>query len=81
MCLLALRLICGCLAWGGTALARGALAAHRLVRAGATDPLFAGRIALAQFFAEHIATAASRLERSIMDGAGSVHAAADVFAL
>jgi hypothetical protein len=69
------------LARGGTALARGALAAHRLVSTGATDPLLAARIALARFFAENIATSATGLERNIIEGAGSVHAAADAFAL
>jgi alkylation response protein AidB-like acyl-CoA dehydrogenase len=66
---------------GGTALARGALAAHRLLGGGATDPMLAGRIALARFFAEHIATGASGLERNILDGAGAVRGAAQAFAL
>jgi acyl-CoA dehydrogenase len=69
------------LARGGTALARGALSAHRLMSTGASDPLLAARIALARFFAENIATGASGLERNITEGAGSVHAAADAFAL
>ncbi|WP_020176634.1 acyl-CoA dehydrogenase [Methyloferula stellata] len=69
------------LARGGTALARGALSAHRLMSRGASDPLLAARIALARFFAENIATGASGLERNITEGAGSVHAAADAFAL
>jgi acyl-CoA dehydrogenase len=66
---------------GGTALARGALAAHRLMGAGATDPYLAAHIALARFFAENIATGASGLQRNIMEGADSVHAAASVFGL
>jgi 3-(methylsulfanyl)propanoyl-CoA dehydrogenase len=66
---------------GGTALARGALAAHRLMGTGDRDPSLAARIAWARFFAENIATGAGGLERNIMDGAASVHGAADAFAL
>ena len=64
------------LARGGTALAKGALAAHRLVVAGDSDPALRGRIATARFFAENIATGAGGLERSVTRGAGSVHAGA-----
>jgi alkylation response protein AidB-like acyl-CoA dehydrogenase len=66
---------------GGTALARGALVAHRLMSMGESTPMLGARIAVARFFAEHIAVGASGLERSILEGAGSVHAAASVFAV
>jgi acyl-CoA dehydrogenase len=62
------------LARGGTALARGALAAHRNLGKGANDPHLATRIATARFFAEHIASGATGLELSVTRGAGSVHA-------
>ena len=65
---------------GGTALAQGALAAHRQMGAGASDPMLSAHVALAQFFAENIATGAGGLARNIIDGAGSVHAAAEAFA-
>ena len=55
------------LARGGTGLAMLALAAHREDSA---DP--AGRVALARFFAENIAPAASGLERAVVSGALSV---------
>jgi len=61
---------------GGTALARGALAAHRLLSAGESDPALPARIATARFFAENIATGAGGLELSITQGAGAVHAGA-----
>jgi alkylation response protein AidB-like acyl-CoA dehydrogenase len=54
---------------GGALLADEALAASR--HAGDA----AGRIALARFFAEHLAAAASSLEREVVDGAGSVNGA------
>jgi acyl-CoA dehydrogenase len=59
---------------GGTALARGALAAQRLILAGDEDPALLRRIIVARFFAEHIASGAGGLELSIRDGAASVHA-------
>jgi hypothetical protein len=62
------------LARGGTALARGALAAHRLALAGKSDSALPARIATARFFAENIAVGASGLERDVTRGAGSVHA-------
>jgi acyl-CoA dehydrogenase len=61
---------------GGTALARGALAAHRLADAGDGDPALAARIATARFFAENIAIGAGGLERDVTRGASSVHAGA-----
>ena len=64
------------LARGGTALARGALAAHRLSAVGESDPTWLGRIATARFFAENIAVGAGGLEREVTRGAGSVHASA-----
>lgn len=68
------------IARGGAAFARGALAAHRLAVSGNSDPLLPERITMARFFAENIATGACGLEREITRGAGSVHAAAAVFA-
>lgn len=61
---------------GGTALARGALAAHGLTSRGETDPALPARIAIARFFAENIATGAQGLEFDVVRGAGSVHAGA-----
>jgi hypothetical protein len=61
---------------GGTALARGAFAAHRLSRTGNSDCALPARIATARFFAENIATGAGGLERDVTRGAGSVHAGA-----
>ena len=62
------------LARGGTALARRALTAARLGAAGHSDRSLEGHIVTARFFAEHVATAASGLEFSILKGAGSVEA-------
>ncbi len=64
------------IARGGTLLARGALAAHRLASAGSRDPHLAARIATARFFAENIAPAAYGAEREVTRGAGSVLASA-----
>jgi acyl-CoA dehydrogenase len=61
---------------GGTALARGAFAAHRLSRTGKSDCALPARIATARFFAENIAAHAGGLERDVTRGAGSVHAGA-----
>jgi len=66
---------------GGSTLARGALAAHRLACDGATDPALAARIATARFFAENIATGAGGLELSVVHGAGSVNAGAFALAI
>jgi acyl-CoA dehydrogenase len=60
---------------GGTGLAEIAMAAHGARNSGETDPAHAGRIAVARFFAENIATGAGGLERTVTEGAGSVHAA------
>ncbi len=60
---------------GGTGLAEIAMAAHRSRNDGETDPAHAARIAVARFFAENIATGAGGLERTVTEGAGSVHAA------
>jgi hypothetical protein len=60
---------------GGTALAETAMAAHAARVSGESDPAHAGRIAVARFFAENIATGAGGLERTVTEGAGSVHAA------
>jgi alkylation response protein AidB-like acyl-CoA dehydrogenase len=57
---------------GGTLLAEEALAATRLPgNTGAP-----ARIAIARFFAEHLAPASGGLEREVIDGAGSVNDAA-----
>jgi hypothetical protein len=55
------------LASGGVYLARGALA---VVREGASDD--AGRIAIARFFAENLATAAPGLADTVTTGADTV---------
>jgi acyl-CoA dehydrogenase len=60
---------------GGTGLAEIAMAAHAARNSGESDPAHAGRIAVARFFAENIATGAGGLERIVTEGAGSVHAA------
>ena len=65
---------------GGTALARGALAAHRRALAGDSDPALPVRIATARFFSENIAAGASGLEREVTGGAGSVLAGAAMLA-
>jgi acyl-CoA dehydrogenase len=64
------------IARGGTLLARGALAAHRLSSAGSSDPLLAARTAAARFFAENIAPSAHSLEREVTRGAASLLAGA-----
>jgi acyl-CoA dehydrogenase len=51
-------------------LAEEALAATRLPAEAAADP--AARIAIARFFAEHIAVQARGLERAVIEGADSV---------
>ncbi len=56
---------------GGALLAEQALAAARM----ASDGSAPARIALARFFAEHLAVAAGGLERSVTEGAASVNAA------
>jgi alkylation response protein AidB-like acyl-CoA dehydrogenase len=58
------------LALGGVCLARAGLAAQGLARQG--DPSQLGRVALARFFAEHIASAAPGLESAIRSGAGAL---------
>jgi alkylation response protein AidB-like acyl-CoA dehydrogenase len=55
---------------GGTLLAEEALAATRLPAEAAANA--AARIALARFFAEHIAVQARGLERAVIEGADSV---------
>ena len=52
-----------------------ALAGHAARTRGETDPAMAAHLAVARFFAENIATGASGLERTVTQGAGSVHAA------
>jgi acyl-CoA dehydrogenase len=58
---------------GGALLAEEALAASRLPADTAADP--AARIAIARFFAEHVAVQARGLERTVIEGADSVIAA------
>ena len=65
------------IARGGSLLAKGALAAHRLAHAGNGDPLMAARITAARFFAENIAPAAHGLAYEVTRGAGSVLAGAE----
>jgi alkylation response protein AidB-like acyl-CoA dehydrogenase len=60
-------------AQGTAALAEMALAAQAQSGNGDADPAHAGRIGLARFFAENIATGASGLETAITAGAASVH--------
>ncbi len=60
------------LALGGAFLAEEALAAMRLAGNGA-DP--AGRVAVARFFAENLAVQAGALERTVTEGADSIHMA------
>jgi len=57
-------------ATGGAMLAEEALAAVRL----GADP--DGRVAIARFFAEHLAPIATGLEREVIEGAGSINDAA-----
>jgi len=65
---------------GGTALARGALAAHRMALAGDGDSALLRRIAVARFFAEHVASGAGGLELSVREGAASVLSGSAVLA-
>ncbi|MGD0722827.1 MAG: acyl-CoA dehydrogenase [Roseiarcus sp.] len=58
------------LALGGACLARAGLAAQRLRRDGDASQI--GRVALARFFAEKIATGAPGLEEAIGSGAGAL---------
>jgi alkylation response protein AidB-like acyl-CoA dehydrogenase len=62
------------LAAGGCFLAEQALAARTAMAAGDTNPRHATRIADARFFAENLASAASGLETTILEGADSVNA-------
>jgi hypothetical protein len=63
------------LAQGGVSLAEEAL-----VSLSGEDPRGSMRVATARFFAEHLAPEAVALERTVVDGAGAVEAAAAVFA-
>jgi acyl-CoA dehydrogenase len=60
------------LAQGGAALAKGALAANAVAKAGATDPAHAARVALCRFFAENLVPAARGLEEAVVSGASFV---------
>jgi acyl-CoA dehydrogenase len=68
------------LAQGTASLAEEALAAHAETRKGDCDPAHVGRIGLARFFAENIATGATGLEAAITAGAASVRDAASALA-
>ncbi len=68
------------LAQGTASLAEVALAAHAQARDGDSNPAHAGRIGLARFFAENIATGATGLEAAITAGGASVHDAASALA-
>src|SRR5215203_3640016 len=60
------------LAQGGAALAKAALAANAAVKAGATDPAHAARVALCRFFAENLVPACRGLEEAVVSGASFV---------
>jgi len=62
-------------AQGAASLAETALAAHAQAAKGDSDPAHGGRVALARFFAENVATSALGLEPAITSGAASVHEA------
>jgi acyl-CoA dehydrogenase len=62
-------------AQGAASLAETALAAHAQASKGDSDPAHGGRVALARFFAENLATSALGLEPAITAGAASVHEA------
>ncbi len=64
------------LAQGTASLAEMALAAHAAAGKGEADPAHAGRVGLARFFAENVATGASGLEAAITTGAASLQDAA-----
>ncbi len=57
----------------GLSLGTMALAAQRLKVGGDTDPAHASRIAMARFFADHVASTAPGLETSVTQGAASIH--------
>jgi acyl-CoA dehydrogenase len=63
------------LAAGGCALAEEALAARRVDSANGAGANAAGRIAVARFFADAVATASAGLERTIIEGADAVNGA------
>ncbi|SED18807.1 Acyl-CoA dehydrogenase [Rhizobiales bacterium GAS188] len=63
------------IAQGAASLAETALAAHASLSKGDTDPAQSGRIAIARFFAENVATGASGLETAVTAGAASVQEA------
>jgi len=62
-------------AQGAASLAETALAAHAQAAKGDSDPAHGGRVVLARFFAENVATSALGLEPAITSGAASVHEA------
>ena len=63
------------IASGGAYLAEQALASRVAMAAGETDPRHQDRIRDARFFAENLASAASGLEASVLDGADAINAA------
>lgn len=68
------------LAAGGVLLAKGALAALALGRAGDTAPALRATVATARFYAENLATAAPGLARTVTGGAESLRLDPDFFA-
>ncbi len=66
---------------GGAYLAKTALAAHRAIQAGESDPRLAGRIAVARFFAENLCPQAEGLAETVAGGAGAVLGAEAVLGL
>jgi butyryl-CoA dehydrogenase len=67
-------------AQGGALLGASALGAHRAASAGDNDPANAGRVQLAQFFADNIAPSASGLADVVIGGAASLKDARRMFA-
>jgi butyryl-CoA dehydrogenase len=59
-------------AQGGALLGASALAAHRAASAGDNDPANAGRVQLAQFFADNIASNAAGLAEVVIGGGASL---------
>jgi butyryl-CoA dehydrogenase len=59
-------------AQGGALLGASALAAHRAASAGDNDPANAGRVQLAQFFADNIAPSAAGLAEVVIGGGASL---------
>jgi acyl-CoA dehydrogenase len=63
------------LAAGGAYLAEAALASHRAMQQGETDPAHGSRIRDCRFFAENSASIALGIEHAVIDGAAAVNGA------